>query len=92
VPYNFMIWNQGNDGRTMGIRAQDVGELARFAAACSEPDISGQYTNMQQYLNSAGSAHGAPPPPYSRIVDVIWLNPIGYSNHRLFPSQVSAIA
>lgn len=87
MPYNFKIWNQGNDRRTMGIRVEDVAELARFAAACSEPDIGGHYADMQTYLGAAAAARGAPPPPYSRIVDVIWLNAIGYGSNRLFPGR-----
>jgi hypothetical protein len=90
VPYSFKIWNQGNDGRTMGVRVQGVRELAKFAAACTEPDISGRYVDMQFsrcYTRLPAATHGSPPSPYARIVDVIWLNPIGYGSHRLFPGR-----
>jgi hypothetical protein len=33
MSYKFKVWNQGHDGRTMGIRVEDVDEVARIAAA-----------------------------------------------------------
>jgi len=87
MPFNFKIWNQGNDGQTMGIRLADVDELDEFAGVCTEPDIAGTYTNLQAYLDSAAAAHGAAPPHYSRPVDVVWLNPIGYGGRRFFPGR-----
>jgi hypothetical protein len=43
MPFEFKVWNQGNDGQTMGIRVKDVTELNRFAAACTQPDLAGRW-------------------------------------------------
>ena len=29
MSYKFKVWNQGHDGRTMGIRVEDVDEVAQ---------------------------------------------------------------
>jgi len=87
MPFNFKIWDQGNDGRTMGVRVEDVNELTKFATACSQPDIAGHYPNLRSYLTAASRARGGPPPPYSRIVDVVWLNPVGYRSPQFFPGR-----
>ena len=87
MPLNFKIWNQGNDGRTMGIRVEDVKELAALAGVCTEPDTAGTYASLQDYLDAAAVAHGATPQHYSRHVDVVWLNPIAYGGRRLFPGR-----
>lgn len=87
MPLNFKIWNQGHDGRTMGIRVEDVDELAALAGVCTEPDTAQTYANLQDYLDAAAKAHGSPPPHYARHVDVVWLNPIGYGGRRFFPGR-----
>ncbi len=86
--FAFKIWNQGNDGRTMGIRVADVSEVARFASVCTEPDIAGNYANLQEYLDNADIATGTPPMPYRRTVNVVWLNTAGYNQHRYFPGRI----
>lgn len=87
MSFNFKIWDQGNDGKTMAVRVEDVGELARFAAACSQPDIAGRYVNLRAYLTAAGRASGAPPQPYSRVVDIVWLKALGYRSPQFFPGR-----
>lgn len=84
MPFRFKIWNQGNDGQTMGIRVADVDELASFATACNQPDLAGLYHNLDDYLAAAAAASGSTPSPYSRLVDVVWLASIGYGAPRAF--------
>jgi hypothetical protein len=87
MAFNIKVWNQGNDGQTMGIRIEDTAELNRFALTCIFPDIAGTWSNLQDYMNAASIAAGAAPMPYSRFVDVVWLNPIGYGALRYFPGR-----
>ncbi len=84
---NFKIWNQGHDGQTMGIRVEDAAEVARLVAACNEPDMAGNWAGLHDYVQAAGVATGSPPEPYSRLVDVVWLNPVGYPAPRYFPGK-----
>jgi hypothetical protein len=91
MAYSFKVWNQGNDGATMGIRVADVDELQRFAPACSQPDLGGAWASLGDYLNAAAAAQGTPPQPYSRIVDVVWLNTIGYGSTQLFPGRTLVV-
>jgi len=43
---------------TMGVRVEDVHELANFATACSQPDIGGHYSQLRAYLTAASRARG----------------------------------
>jgi hypothetical protein len=91
MPYRFKIWNQGHDGRTMGIRVEDINELASLATACTQPDSAGAWSNLQDYLDAVNVVVGAAPPPYTRIVDVVWLNPIGYGVPSYFPGRTLVV-
>jgi len=73
MTFKFKIWNQGNDGRTMGIRVADVAELKKFAVACAKPDLGGTWANLQAYLAAARKA-SSEPAPFVRVVDIVWLN------------------
>jgi len=75
MAYEFKIWNQGNDGRTMGVRVADSAVLSDFARSCREADLGGNYTLLTEYLYEAAGAAN-PPFPYSRLVDVVWLSPL----------------
>ena len=87
MAFDFKIWNQGNDGETMGLRVADVTELTAFAAACNQPDLAGVYQDLSAYLNAANAARGVTPISYSRRIDVVWLNTIGYGTPQLFPGR-----
>ena len=90
MAYRFKIWNQGNDGSTMGIRVDGVVELNRFASSCTMPDLSGNYQSLQEYLDIAESAQSQPH-PYSRYVDVVWLSHIGYGEPKYFPHRIMVV-
>lgn len=82
MPFSFKVWNQARDGATMGIRVADVDELDQLAAACTEPDMDGNWDSLQDYLDAAATAT-QPPIPYGRLVDVVWLldTPFGEQRH-----------
>ena len=90
MAYRFKIWDQGNDGSTMGIRVDGMREIRRLARTCTEGDIAGNYSCLQHYLDNASRA-STPPQPYSRIVEVVWLNPIGYGKNCLFPGRTLVV-
>ena len=91
MPFEFKIWDQGHDGRTMGIRVADVAALADLPTACSGPDLAGNWSSLTDYLDAANIATGAPPVHFSRLVDVIWLSSIGYGSPRHFPGRTFVV-
>lgn len=91
MSFSFKIWDQGNDGRTMAVRVEDVKELAKFAGACTQPDLAGKYPNLQAYLKAAAKATGPPPAPYTRLVHVVWLNSKGYKSPQFFPGRMLVV-
>lgn len=91
MPFQFMVWNQGNDGMTMGIRCVDVNELANFAAVCTQSDVAGEWANLNEYLQAADIAAADPPPSYTRIVNIVWLNTLGYGIPRYFPGRTLVV-
>lgn len=90
MAFVFNIWNQGNDGQTMGIRVRNFTELRRLATACTQPDLAGRWTSLTDYLEAARSATSEPA-PYVRLVQVIWLNPLGYGTARHFPGRTFVV-
>ena len=50
MAHRFKIWNQGNDGNTMGIRADGMEELKQLAGSCTQPDIAGNYSSLSALL------------------------------------------
>lgn len=74
----FKIWNQANNGTTMGIRASDVTVVSQLGAAFNRPSDDGLYLLLDDYLTQLAVAT-TPPPPYRRSVDVLWRTAIGYS-------------
>ena len=85
--FSFKIWNQGNDGNTMGIRAADVSVVSQIGPVLNSPSDDGFYASLSQYLTAVGSAN-TPPPPYRRPIDVLWRTAIGYGSHRYFPDRI----
>lgn len=85
--FAFKVWNQGNDGNTMGIRAADVSVVAQLGPAINRPSEDQVYASLSQYLTAVGSGSVAPP-PYRRRVDVLWRTAIGYGSHRYFPDRI----
>lgn len=69
--FHFKVWDQSNDGQTMAVRAANVDVLAALAAVCNQPDMTGNWDSLQDYLNAAATA-AASPAPYVRPVDVLW--------------------
>ena len=90
MAHRFKIWDQGNDGNTMGIRVDGMDELERLATSCTQRDIAGNYESLRHYLDSVENAL-TPPQPYTRIVEVVWLNPIGYGKNVLFPGRTLVV-
>jgi hypothetical protein len=86
MSFNFKVWNQGNDGHTMGIRVADLPELKKFAGTCTKADLAGNWPNMKAYLSAAASA-SVEPVPYIRLVDVVWLNTSLMASQRYFPGR-----
>ena len=86
MPHRFKIWNQGNDDLIMGIRVENTKRLAAFAPHCNQPDLAGNWANLTDYLSAAAGARSTPQ-PYARLVDVVWLNPLGYGTPRYFPGR-----
>ena len=83
MTHDFKIWNQGNDGQTMAVRVADSDELEAFSRSCHEADLGGHYASLKEYLEGAAMAAN-PPIPYNRLVDVVWLSPLGYGVPRVF--------
>lgn len=86
MAHKFKIWDQGNDGRTMGIRVTTTTELRRLAPSVSGPDLGGRWPNLQAYLRAASTATTSPP-PYSRLVSVVGLSALGYARPTVFPGR-----
>lgn len=90
MPFEFKVWNQGNDGQTMGIRVKNVFELSRLASACVQPDITGHWASLTDYLSAARRATSEPR-PYVRLVQVVWLNTLGYRTQRYFSGRTFVV-
>ena len=88
--YAFKIWNQGNDGNTMGIRAADISVVSQIGSVLNNPSDDGVYASLGQYLSATGVAT-SPISPYRRSVDVLWRTAIGYGSHRYFPDRVMEV-
>ena len=84
--YEFKIWNQGNDGKTMGIRAANVSVVAELASVFTRPSDNGAYATMTTFLTTLAHAT-TPPEPYRRSVDVLWRTAIGYGTHTYLPGR-----
>ncbi len=87
MPLCFKVWNQANDNTTMAVRVSNVREVRHLSQVCAGPDMQGTWRNLAEYLAAARVAVGAPPVPYTRPVDVIWLSRLGYGTPRLFPGR-----
>ncbi len=85
--FDFMIWNQANNGTTMGIRAADVNVVAQLGQQFSRSSDDGLYGSLSQYLSIIAVAQ-TPPAPYRRSVDILWRTAIGYGSHRYFTDRV----
>ena len=86
--FAFKIWDQANDGQTMGVRVDSVVELDRLAGVCVGPDAAGNWGSLREYLDYSSDAT-LEPVPYVRDVDVLWLCsgivlPYVYCQHRRF--------
>jgi hypothetical protein len=90
LAFRFKIWDQGNDGRTMGIRVRDVRELARLASVCTGPDLAGNWRDLRHFLTTAARARTTNA-PYSRLVQVVWLNSAGYRAPQVFPGRTFVV-
>jgi len=90
MPNAFKIWDQGNDGSTMGIRVKDTRELNKLKSKVTGVDLSGLYNNLNDYLTRASTAN-LTPAPYSRLVNVVWLNAKGYANPLVFPARTFVV-
>jgi len=90
MPNEFKIWDQGNDGSTMSIRVKDTLELNKLKSKVTGVDLSGMYTNLNDYLRRAATAN-LPPAPYSRLVNVVWLNAKGYPKPLVFPARTFVV-
>ena len=90
MTYEFKVWNQGNDGRTMGIRVKNVAELTPLAQVCTQPDLAGNWTSLANYLAAARIATSTPP-PYVRHVLVVWLDARGYPTSRCFAGRTFVV-
>jgi hypothetical protein len=90
MPNNFKIWDQGNDGSTMGIRVSDTRELNKLRPHVTGTDLSGIYADLADYLRRAAAAN-LPPTPYSRLVNVVWLNAKGYPSPLVFPARTFVV-
>ena len=90
MSFQFKVWNQGNDGETMGIRVNNVTELRRLATACKQPDLAGRWANLTHYLRAAQNATSEPQ-PYTRLIHVVWLNTLGYGTIRNFPGRTFVV-
>jgi hypothetical protein len=86
VSFAFKIWNQANNGTTMGIRVASLAELRRIAASHQAPDANHTYGSISDYLTTAGTAT-RPPRPYMRPVDVFWDTTLGYGGRRYFDGR-----
>lgn len=86
----FKIWDQGNDGSTMGIRVATTTELKRLAPRVTGPDLVGRYSCLSDYLKQAETSSSVPH-PYTRIVSVIWLNSLGYATPIIFPGRTFVV-
>lgn len=85
--FDFKIWNQANNGTTMGIRAADVNVVAQLGPQFNRASDDGVYGSLGQYLSAIAVAH-TPPDPYRRSVDILWRTAIGYGSHRYFTDRV----
>lgn len=90
MPFRFKIWDQGNDGRTMGIRVRDVRELARLATVCTQPDLGGNWRDLNHFLTTAAGARRSNA-PYSRLIQVVWLNAAGYASPRVLSGRTFVV-
>lgn len=85
--FDFKIWNQANNGTTMGIRAADVSVVAQLAPQFNRCSDDAVYGSLGQYLSTIAVAR-TPPAPYRRSVDILWRTAIGYGSHRYFTDRV----
>jgi len=74
--FDFKIWNQANDGTTMGIRAASVSVVAEMSPHFDRPSKDGMYRTLAEYLARLNEATTTPS-PYRRSVDVLWKTAIG---------------
>lgn len=88
MPTRFKFWNQGNDGNTMGIKVWNMASLRAFARICTGPSVGGGWANLQHYMTAAAAAGGAPPAPYRRRLNVVWLHRTPWGVHRLFDNRI----
>ncbi len=85
--FDFKIWNQANNGTTMGIRAADVNVVAQLVPQFNRGSDDGVYGALGHYLSALAVAP-TPPIPYRRSVDILWRTAIGYGSHRYFTDRV----
>ena len=86
MPHEFEIWGFGDDGRAMGLRLLDAKELDRLKQKVTGIDLSGLYSNLNDYLNAPAGGKFSPQ-PYCRLVNVVWLNSKGYCEPIVFPAR-----
>jgi hypothetical protein len=85
--FDFKIWNQANNGTTMGIRGADVNVVAQLGPQFNRGSDDGVYGSLGEYLSAVAVAQ-TPPDPYRRSVDILWRTAIGYGSHRYFTDRV----
>lgn len=88
----FKIHDQGHDDSTIAARVENTSELENLAEYCIESDLAGVYTNLQEYLATANAAPSTPPYPYTRLVDIVWMNQIGYEQYKFFPDRILVVS
>jgi hypothetical protein len=88
--FNFKIWNQANNGTTMGVRAADGNVVAQLGPQFNRASDDGEYRSLDQYLSTIAVAP-TPPPPYRRSVDILWRTAIGYGIHRYFTNRIMEV-
>ena len=68
------IWNQANDGATMGLRVVDVVELEYLSGMFFGPSDDGNWASLRDYLDYMSSTD-EPPAPFVITADVYWDRP-----------------
>jgi hypothetical protein len=70
MSFRFKIWDQANDGKTIGLRASDNSEIQKLGQHLIGADAFNEWESLSGFLQCLSQAE-SPPERFVRIVDIL---------------------
>jgi len=70
MSFRFKVWDQANDGKTIGLRVADIKEIERLGHHLTGAEAFNEWNSLSDFLDCLNQAQ-TPPERFVRLVDVL---------------------